>query len=323
MTESLRALLAGAIDYAGMFPPAALPLEQALANYRQHRSGPEAWMVGRFVCSAGELVDLAAIHDRKRDGKLAIIFPWANPAKTYVENLANGLMQVSKFPTPSAISTLEFRWESDELSESIFDRLRNLVEVTTWPVMESKPPPPTMFFELLSPDAPKTDTMKREIVEECVQQLALHNRTAQSFNCATGFKLRCGGADPAAVPSSAEVAAVICACRDAGVFWKATAGLHHPVRHVDPELGVLVHGFINLLTAAVMAGAHHLHVDRVQAILEDDDPWHFRFTNEALTWRDLSATLPQIAGARERSLRSFGSCSIDEPWHDLMVLGLV
>jgi hypothetical protein len=84
-----------------------------------------------------------------------------------------------------------------------------------------------------------------------------------------------------------------------------------------------MHGFINLLTAAVMADVHRLDAGRVQTILEDDDPGHFRFTNEALTWRELSATVPQIAGARERALRSFGSCSIDEPWQDLMVLGLV
>ena len=61
MSASLRALLAGAIDYAGMFPPASLPLGQAFDNYLRYRSGPDAWMLGRFVCPVGRLPDLVAL----------------------------------------------------------------------------------------------------------------------------------------------------------------------------------------------------------------------------------------------------------------------
>lgn len=42
------------IDYAGVFPPAALPLDQALANYARYRALPEGWMLGRFVLSVGQ-----------------------------------------------------------------------------------------------------------------------------------------------------------------------------------------------------------------------------------------------------------------------------
>src|SRR5262245_43732505 len=52
MSASLRALLTGAIDYAGMFPPAKLPLEEAFRNYLQYRESPDAWMLGRFICPA-------------------------------------------------------------------------------------------------------------------------------------------------------------------------------------------------------------------------------------------------------------------------------
>ena len=44
--DSLRALLAHAIDYAGLFPPANLALEPALKNYAEYIRTPDAWMLG-------------------------------------------------------------------------------------------------------------------------------------------------------------------------------------------------------------------------------------------------------------------------------------
>jgi hypothetical protein len=52
LTNSARALLQGIVDYAGMFPPATLPLEEAAAIYARYRAGADAWMVGTFVVSA-------------------------------------------------------------------------------------------------------------------------------------------------------------------------------------------------------------------------------------------------------------------------------
>src|SRR4029453_6321401 len=104
----------------------------------------------------------------------------------------------------------------------------------------------------------------QEQVKQCARQFAPYNVTATSFHCKVGFKLRCGGATARAVPSSAEVAAAICVCRDAGIFWKPTAGLHHPFRRVDPKLAVPMHGFLNLQTAAVLADVHRLDAERVQ-----------------------------------------------------------
>src|SRR4051794_23711208 len=61
MTDSLRALLSGAIDYAGLFPPAQLPLTQAYYNHVEYLWSPESWLLGRFVCPAARLPELAAL----------------------------------------------------------------------------------------------------------------------------------------------------------------------------------------------------------------------------------------------------------------------
>jgi hypothetical protein len=53
-----RALLSGLIDHAPLFPPASLPLEEALEDHRRARSSPHSWMVARFVCPASRLAEL-------------------------------------------------------------------------------------------------------------------------------------------------------------------------------------------------------------------------------------------------------------------------
>jgi hypothetical protein len=113
------------------------------------------------------------------------------------------------------------------------------------------------------------------------------------------------------------------ACRDAGVPFKATAGLHHPVRHYDDTMETEMHGFLNLFGAAVMAAEHDLSVADVQLILQEDLDDAFRFTKEAFAWRDLKASMDDIMHARETLATSFGSCSFEEPVDDLRDLDLI
>ena len=65
-SASLRALLAGVVDYAGLFPPAGLALDLALTHYVRYRQGPGGWMLGRFVCPAARLPELVSWHQHTR-----------------------------------------------------------------------------------------------------------------------------------------------------------------------------------------------------------------------------------------------------------------
>ena len=58
MLPSVRAFLSGIIDYAGLFPPARLPLDEAIWNYARYRTEQESWMLGRFVIPAASLGEL-------------------------------------------------------------------------------------------------------------------------------------------------------------------------------------------------------------------------------------------------------------------------
>jgi hypothetical protein len=116
-------------------------------------------------------------------------------------------------------------------------------------------------------------------------------------------KVRCGGA---VVPRIETLAELIEACRRLEVPFKATAGLHHPVRAADE------HGFLNLLAAAVFG-------DEEEALAEED-PFAFAVTAEAFTWRGRAATADQVARVRAELFTGFGSCSADEPIDGLRAL---
>jgi hypothetical protein len=118
-------------------------------------------------------------------------------------------------------------------------------------------------------------------------------------------KVRCGGSVLPMVPALAEF---VQACRRLEVPFKATAGLHHPVRRGDE------HGFLNLLAAAVFE-------DEEEA-LEEEDAGAFGVSAESFRWRDRSAGAYEIARARELFV-SFGSCSAQEPIDGLAALGLL
>jgi hypothetical protein len=120
-------------------------------------------------------------------------------------------------------------------------------------------------------------------------------------------KVRCGGAITPRLPDLAEF---VSACRRLGVPFKATAGLHHPLRANDE------HGFLNLLAAAVFAG------DEEDALAEEDES-AFAVTAEAFTWRERSVGPDQIAHVREELFVGFGSCSAQEPIDGLETLGLL
>jgi hypothetical protein len=138
-------------------------------------------------------------------------------------------------------------------------------------------------------------------------------------------KVRTGGVKPEAIPSIDDVAGFILACAERRLAFKATAGLHHPVRATQPltyeanaPTGVM-HGFLNVFLAAAFAW----HGDTaIEPILAETDPAAFRF-NEWAHWKDKSLGAEQVRQARTQFIHAFGSCSFEEPVQDLERMGLL
>ena len=119
-------------------------------------------------------------------------------------------------------------------------------------------------------------------------------------------KVRCGGA---AVPSVEELAEFIRGCREDGVLFKATAGLHHAYPTDAGE-----HGFLNVLAATVFG-------DEEDALSAQTGA--FALDAESFRWNGRNAGAEVLARARETLVHSIGSCSFFEPVGELEKLGIL
>lgn len=281
-TAAVRAALERLIDYAGLFPPALLPMQEALEEYDRARAGAEAWMLGRFVVRVSQLPeirDLLAGRERVELSVIAAPEAFELVAQARTENWA----EIAMIEVPLGELTI-----ADCAARAKRAGLRDV----------------PAFVEL-----PRGgDAAELSVAMEALAAWRL------------GAKLRCGGIEPEAYPSIAEVAAFLAAAQDAGTRFKATAGLHHPVRHFDREVGVSVHGFLNLLAAAALLP--HVDCSTLEAIVGEEDPSAFEL-GHSLRWRDREIEAGELTLMRGTRFVGYGSCSFTEPIEDLRTLEIL
>jgi hypothetical protein len=248
---SLKALLSNLIDYAGLYPPASLPLPIVAERYQSFLASPDAWILNRLVLPAAKLAE-APLRDNWRVTLLADDEPGTLPPQ--VQTLETKLAHKLSLPT---------------YCEAPIDQI------------------------------------------------------AGAF-----AKVRTGGLTPDAIPSTAQLADFLSQAAARRLPFKATAGLHHPIRSLrpltyaqDPPRAVM-HGFVNVFTAAAFAW-HGMGRDSLLPLLEETDPEAFQFRVDDLEWRGCKLSAGQIADARLNFAHSFGSCSFEEPLCDLRGLGLL
>ncbi|MCS7032524.1 MAG: hypothetical protein NZ561_00850 [Phycisphaerae bacterium] len=304
MTASLRALLAGVIDYAGLFPPAALPLDAAIGKYARYLKSDDRWMLARFICPTTRLPELLPYLNQlfgdEPGVSIAALGRGGKDGWDLVANLESDLQEVSRFRSvagPKAVvDVLEMRLPADALSSGeILDQVAGRAADHNLRV----------FLEV--PMTPGLDQSVASVAGNLAARQA-------------GFKLRTGGTEPAAFPPSQTIARTLVACRDARCALKFTAGLHHPIRQYHDSVGTRMHGFLNVLVAAVLACTHNMDLHGVTEVLECESAADFAFDEHALRWKTLCASRHRIEQVREQVV-SFGSCSFDEPREDLRSLG--
>jgi hypothetical protein len=304
MKDGLRFLLQGTFDYAGMFAPASLPFKQAIDKYcwgcrEARRNGSLA----RFVCPADKLAELTVLDSH---WPVSLVLS-PRPKDSIVEEVRRIVRQVESLCPRPLVSSLELRLPPDA------DIERLVPDVARAAVSDVKNGTSKIgiSFELPADSG-------IEMVERLARAVAANPSSEDPRRLQ--LKVRTGGTEAAAVPTSERLTCFLMACQAANVYWKATAGLHNPVRCFDPALGVLVHGFINLLMASVLAKALALTKSQVQELIEDQDPQSFAWLDDRVAWRNLS--IPKGA-ALNGPMQSFGTCSVDEPMQHLRELGWI
>jgi hypothetical protein len=319
MPPALRALLDGLVDYAGLFPPARLPLDPALRLYARYRTEPDAWMLGRFIVPVGQLTALDAYADlfaERPPFRFSVLArPEAGTRKDYLEDVETARRWEEEHAGRVAADRFEMKLPSALTTDgpALADLFDALAEAFAWRAGE----PARGYFEVDLLGAGQD-----RAVEAVAEAVAAHNR--RDGRDTVGLKFRCGGVTPDAFPSVDALARALASARDAGAPFKATAGLHHPVRHFAEEVSAPMHGFLNVFGGALLAFQHGFDARALARVLADEDAAHFRFDGGGFWWTDgWSVPAEAVAEGRARFATSYGSCSFDEPREDLRALGLL
>lgn len=288
--NATHTLLASAIDYAGLFPPAQLGMVDAVRNYAEYRRSGDAWALGRFVVPANRL-DVLARALESMPGEPAGE-PW--PLSVLAgPQLADDLERIR------ALDGSRFRAEALEIRASTVDEIRGIAELTGGEY--------ETYVELPLGDE----------VPALIESLASQRLRA---------KIRTGGITADAFPAAEAIVSFISACLASGVPFKATAGLHHPLRgayRLTYEINSAtaeMFGYLNVLAATAVLRGGGGEAEALQAMLEDD-PDSLRVEGSALIWRDRRIDAETLASVRRESMISFGSCSFREPLDELAEVG--
>ncbi|MFG1950581.1 hypothetical protein [Micromonospora sp. NPDC048830] len=278
MSTQVPRLLAGLVDDAAVFPPGSATLPDALAAHRRHRDSWYADLVGPLLVPASALPALAGLLGVDERFAVGVI---ADVPLDRLDGLRAGIdPRIDVRQVEAAVA------KRGEDPQPGLAELAALARATGLRAYAEVP----LAFGLMG----------------ALDALA----AARADGVPIAAKFRTGGLAAELFPTPVELAAVIAACRDRELPFKLTAGLHHAVRHLDPETGLVHHGFGNVL-AATLAAPEGAEVDELAALLAATDP--ARLAERARAARD--ATRPLWVG--------FGSCSIVEPLTDLIRLGLV
>lgn len=287
---ALATLLGGLVDYAGLFPPAAVSMREAVAKYAAYRTGASRAMLARFVVPVTRLEEFVAeARALPADGDawpLAVLAGAADAATLDAFDAAHGA-----------------RWRVDTIEAKAEDVDGIAALVAAFGARR------TVYVELPVRDDPST-------------LIAVVGAAGMRA------KIRTGGVAADAFPSPMQVMAFLAACASLGVPFKATAGLHHPLRGeypltyaADAPRGTM-YGFLNMFLAAVLLDAGHAP-GVVMPVLEERDASALRVSADAIEWRGLRASVAQIGATRAQFAGSFGSCSFTEPVDDLAALSLL
>ena len=292
----LHTFLRGIVDYAGLFPPAGLDMATAVRNYAEYRNGPNAWMLGSFIVPVSRLDEFSISAEDVIQSKAHS--PW-KLSVLVSQDFEKEMSIVRDFnkrngPASAAVGAIETKASSVE-------EIKHLAQ--------QKPADMELYTELsVGPDP-----------QPLISAIA-----------ATGLraKVRTGGTSTEMFPSSAELARFIHECVATGVPFKATAGLHHPVRSTyrltyaaDSSSGTMF-GFLNVFLAAAFE-RKGMGMKDLTEVLEEQSADAFRFENGGVRWREHQLTNTDLETTRRTVATTFGSCSFREPVDDLMALGLL
>lgn len=300
--RAIRTLVSSVLDYAGLYPPASLDEPTVVSRFASLHGSHRAWMLGRLVWPAARLDRLSELASGAA--------PVAEPPETEGAWPVTALL--GDCGTPEFARTVDLVRAFNDRHEQAGAPAMRVDSV------EFKVTGPASMDQAL-------DSLPEDIWPYVEIPLDADPRgmIAAISGMDAAAKFRTGGVTAAAHPPAKSLAAAIAACAQAGVAFKATAGLHRAMRHWNSAASAHQFGFLSLFVGACLIYSRKIDSEGLQAMLEDADPSNFDISDNAIAWQGARIVTREIEEARERFAHSFGSCSFDEPWDDLTALELL
>jgi hypothetical protein len=291
---ALETLLTGLFDYAGMFPPAALPLDSALRESAELTAVlRRPWLLGADLVVTDEVVRRLLSMNLKLFGfvrPIRIVLLATEKPESVDELLSAVLSSTSHDSVPLSVATIERKLPLEDSASSAdhFDRLAARHQVP-------------LFLEPDLSDANWKTTLASTIALLC------------RCNSAAGLKCRLTG--PSGIDSGRLAQAITAVCEKKLPF-KVTGGLHHPF--ADPNREDSRGGFINVAAAVMLRRSFGAQMteETILRLLETSDPKALVFES-SLHYGELVVEPEQLAAIKGSSPFSIGSCSLKEPDEDL------
>jgi hypothetical protein len=196
--DSVRILLNEIIDYAGLFPPSQVSMADAVLNYATYKGSNYGWMLGRFILPVArldEFYESAREFLPRRGGN-----PW-RVSSLAGEDVAATIRSINEFN----------RKHSDRVICDVLEVKANTVSKIE-NTMTSLPKAKTPYFEIA-------------VGGDLIATLGIKKLRA---------KIRTGGVTREEFPATRDIVRFVRTCMAANVPFKATAGLHHPIRCFKP-----------------------------------------------------------------------------------------
>lgn len=323
--NAIQKLLFGAVDYAGLFPPASLSMNETVANFASYLSDPARCMLGRLVVPTARFHELKqAVESLEPESVVSNSSPWrisalvpASPTNEY-EDFHQALEKIAEF------NRLGSRGKTQALLvDSIEIKVNSTAELNR--LAESCPQSLDCYFEI---DCQNDPAAMLEMLARVRGSRAPQNGNGESAKNPQRLfaKIRTGSVIANQIPSIEQVSRFIAACARDFVPFKATAGLHHPIRNeyrltyeTNADCGTM-HGFLNMFVATLFAYEYQLDEQNIANILHERVANNFHFEDDRIQWHHLTIGLDRIEVLRTLSIQSFGSCSFAEPTTELCEL---
>lgn len=282
---AIHAMLHGIFDYAGLFPPARLPMADAAAAFHRHLHGPEAWLLGRFIVPARHLETFQAhALPLVDDGE-----PWR-------------------------LSVLIADWGQErEIVEAFGRRYAGQLQVESVECLLAEAPKASPGLPLIYAEVQPGDDL--EINATLLKDQQFQGKLRCGGLMASAFPS--SQAVVAFLSAFAKQHIALKATAGLHHMYPAT----RPAEQATDAARVPMHGFVNLCLAACLLYQDPEWKPLATQLLGDGDASHFELREQSIVWCQHEFSQAVLRDSRAALFHSIGSCSLDQPLAELQDAG--